>query len=264
LTRGKCIKDCSNLPPTAPDALRHWTDTQKSVLKSSRKGQKLCELDESQRKKWHNKYESLSVKDKELIDRDLFFWALEAVNSRAFVGNFGIRKNNNTALMTSIFLSLASFLVGGVVLFNQPTDNADFIVVICAILAVAFPIVSYLITNKNGGVADAVMLPIIDSANHIQGADSLIEYDPIKDQFTLKIGPNCLRNEGENNKFQIYITYGDNKSDSELLLNYGFLPSLMEEENQKLSDNIMTTSSTISMTDEKRKRLAEEFMKRNF
>lgn len=76
-------------PSTAPDSLRHWTDQQKSRLKESVKGKKLLTAANQQAEEWKRKYDSLSAKEKEMMTLENFQWAMEAVHSRAFRGNFG-------------------------------------------------------------------------------------------------------------------------------------------------------------------------------
>ena len=93
----------------------------------------------------------------------------------------------------------------------------------------------------------AVLLPLIDSANHLEEADSAIEYSPLTDSFDLKGGPKCLLEE-EDGKQQLYISYGK-KSDRELLLNYGFLKGT----SYKVGEN----------ETERRKQLAEKFIANN-
>jgi hypothetical protein len=95
----------------------------------------------------------------------------------------------------------------------------------------------------------AVLLPLIDSANHLQEADSSIQYDPLSSKFSLSVGSKCLATE-DNGLQQLYISYGV-KSDSELLLNYGFL---------------LGVSCSSEGEDEKmalRKKLAQSFVARN-
>jgi hypothetical protein len=66
----------------------------------------------------------------------------------------------------------------------------------------------------------AAMLPLIDAANHRPGADSDIRFDPISNSFELVVGPlRCV----DASSRQLFVSYGD-KSDTELLLNYGFVP----------------------------------------
>lgn len=76
-------------PSTAPDALRHWTEEQKSRLKESEKGKKLLNLENEQSKNWRQKYDSLVAREKEQMTYENFQWAMEAVHSRAFRGDFG-------------------------------------------------------------------------------------------------------------------------------------------------------------------------------
>jgi hypothetical protein len=76
-------------PSTAPDSLRHWTDAQKSRLKASEKGKKLLNSENEQATQWRKKYDSLSAWEKEKMTYENFQWAMEAVHSRAFRGDFG-------------------------------------------------------------------------------------------------------------------------------------------------------------------------------
>ena len=81
-------------------------------------------------------------------------------------------------------------------------------------------------------------------ANHLQEADSVIEYNPANNSFELSLGRKCLVKEGE--RAQACISYGIRK-DSELLLNYGFLRGVSMDRS----------------TDDVRQRLALEYLKRN-
>ena len=100
------------------------------------------------------------------------------------------------------------------------------------------------------------MLPLIDSANHLQEADSVIEYDPVIDSFTLSLGRKCLVEEVDEigRRAQVCISYGVRK-DSELLLNYGFLRGVTID---GLKDIVGDEDR-----DETRRRLAEQFLIRN-
>ncbi len=90
LTRGVNLRPKTTVyPSTAPDSLRHWNDKQKSRLKQSVKGEKLLSAANKQAEEWKQKYDSLSAKEKETMTFENFLWAMEAVHSRAFRGNFG-------------------------------------------------------------------------------------------------------------------------------------------------------------------------------
>ena len=93
------------------------------------------------------------------------------------------------------------------------------------------------------------MLPLIDSANHLQEADSVIEYNPANNAFELSLGRQCLVKENDG-RAQVCISYGIRK-DPELLLNYGFLRGVTtKDEGDECRDAI-------------RQRLADEFVSRN-
>lgn len=122
-----------------------------------------------------------------------------------------------------------------------------------AIVAAA-PVVLTVIADQKGS-KEAVMLPLIDSANHLQEADSVIEYDPAVDGFVLSLGRKCLVREVEEGRerAQVCISYGVRK-DSELLLNYGFLRGVTMD---GIKDDGGEDRGEI------RKRLAEAFVSRN-
>ncbi len=115
-------------------------------------------------------------------------------------------------------------------------------------LIAASPVALTIIADQKGS-KEAVMLPLIDSANHLQEADSVIEYDPAVDGFVLSLGRKCLVKEidGDSERAQACISYGI-KTDSELLINYGFLRGLNNADESQ---------------DERRRRLADEFVRRN-
>lgn len=120
-----------------------------------------------------------------------------------------------------------------------------------AIVASA-PVILTIIADQKGA-KEAVMLPLIDSANHLQEADSVIEYDPATNAFSLSLGRKCLVKEEDEmgERAQVCISYGV-RNDSELLLNYGFLRGVTMEglKNYEGDEN----------RDEIRQRLAEQFL----
>ena len=84
LVRGWTINDLPNLPPsTAIDALRHWTDEQKSVLASTSSGQRLLDLQKQQEELWRGKFRDVNG-----MTWEQFVWAMEVVHSRAFCGDW--------------------------------------------------------------------------------------------------------------------------------------------------------------------------------
>ncbi len=119
-------------------------------------------------------------------------------------------------------------------------------------IVAAAPVILTVIADQKGS-KEAVMLPLIDSANHLQEADSVIEYDPAVDGFVLSLGRKCLVKEVDEfgERAQVCISYGVRK-DSELLLNYGFLRGIT-----------MTGQEAGEDRNEIRRRLAEAFVSRN-
>ena len=248
LTRGVSF-DSVNVPPaTAPDALRHWTPAQKARLQPSSKGERLLKREKSQMRLWNVLYDDLPAEDKSMMSREQFLWAMEAVNSRAFKGNFGGGLLNQLQKLT---IPIVAAAFGAIVLFTNPGDaTAELIAQVCTLAVLAPAVLS--LAEESGGTAnakaDAVLLPYIDSANHSDDADSNIEYDPVNGIFILDIGQKCKVAE-EDGRTQLYINYGK-RTDSNLLLDYGFLTN-MSAAKKNLSE------------DERRARLAKEFVRRN-
>lgn len=90
LTRGANLQPgTSAYASTAPDALRHWTPAQKALLEKSEKGQKLLKVEAEQQEGWTQKYNALSDGERARMTYEQFDWAMEAVHSRAFRGDFG-------------------------------------------------------------------------------------------------------------------------------------------------------------------------------
>ncbi|KAL3782020.1 hypothetical protein HJC23_003683 [Cyclotella cryptica] len=98
---------------------------------------------------------ALTTNEKNNISQNDFLWAMEAVHSRAFRGDFGALNNIDNE-------------GGGLLLILT------------------------MIADRTGSNRDAVLLPLIDSANHLQEADSVNEYDPVVDGYVLSLGRKCL------------------------------------------------------------------------
>ena len=115
---------------------------------------------------------------------------MEAVHSRAFRGDFGALdggEGGQLRKLASLLLPLSA-LAFGVVYASDPGMNQYFFPL--AVVA-ASPVVLTMIADQKGS-KEAVMLPLIDSANHLQEADSVIEFDPAVDGFVLSLGRKCL------------------------------------------------------------------------
>jgi hypothetical protein len=270
-----------------PHSLRHWTNKQKDILRSSADGMHVLQLVQQQQDMWYEKYIKLvrTVDDDVDDDRaqqmvssvgtntsrircttipyEQFQWAMEVVHSRAFTG---IQTNTDREGILLFLPSIVSPLVGAIIslcYYYQTFSGGggggmigtslppllvgeDSVVVwiFGVLLTVLGPIVSSELFRStstepsSSAQRSAVLLPIIDSANHLVDVDSQIEYDPIRRCFTLTAGPSCFVGERavpaetKNRKdvdtnittdHQIYVSYGA-KKDTELLLNYGFVP----------------------------------------
>jgi hypothetical protein len=239
LTQGDTwtINQLPKVPPsTAPDSIRHWSSAEKSVLSDNPSGQRLLELEQTQRQIWTSKLEKVNG-----MTWEQFEWAMEVVHSRAFCGDFGMGGRNSFPPIVTIASPIAAGLAGYayyVTLHGQSDD----VLFGLAVLATLPSLVNLLRQDPPA----AVLLPFIDSANHLEDAKSSIEYSSLNDSFTLSgDSSRCIVNES-NGKQQLYISYGE-KKDTELLLNYGFLRGVSSEGDSSA----------------RRRKLAEMFVARN-
>jgi hypothetical protein len=229
-------------PSTASDALRHWSEEEKRLLSSGAEGQRLLGLEQQQQEMWRAKYNANSSPG---MTYEQFSWAMEVVHSRAFCGDFGIIGGGGGSSAPSTAITVAAPVLAGVAGFAYYVPlhgQSDAVLLALAALA-AVPILWKVLQQET---PVAVLLPLIDSANHLEEADSKIEYSSVRDCFTLTGGSRCLLTEGDGNRPQLCISYG-RKKDTELLLNYGFLRGVASEGD----------SST------RRRRLAETFLNQN-
>ena len=236
LARGEPIDSNSVPPSTAPNTLRHWTKDQLDGLSLSPKGKKLRILQTRQEKEWKAKY----VTAKESMSWEQFEWCMEVVHSRAFRGNYGLSPIRSIGAAA---VPLAVAAIGMSYIQGNPAISDAVLIGLGALAASPF-LVNLVFPDKG----EVVLLPFIDSANHLEEVDSSIQYNPLGGVFSLSVGPKCLVAEGS--ETQLYISYGP-RSDGELLLNYGFLPGVS-------SSDVDNESSK----DAQRRKLSEEFVKR--
>jgi len=227
-------------PSTAPNTLRHWTLEQRDILSTRPSGQKLLDLDVRQQKDWQQKYQQMAAVDRPST-LEQFTWAMEVVHSRAFRGF-------DQSLVSSLPGILAPVVAGAIgwayfVGSAYPNEAVLYVLGILAVLPGVFNIVL-------GGKKTVVLLPLIDSANHLESVGSSIEFSPLSGTFELSIQPDCIVADEEDGQ-QLYISYGK-KGDAELLLNYGFLPGV------KAAAGIGEEAE-----DAQRRLLAESFLARN-
>ena len=214
-------------PSTAPNAVRHWTvEERAALLEPTPAGQKLLTLEREQQATWKQKYQTLVAAgtDATTMSWEQFQWAMEVVHSRAFRGNFGTDAKDSSivsSLLPAILPPLGAAVAGWVYVQNNPYPSD---IVLAGLAAVAILPLGFNLLTSSSNPPSAVLLPMIDSANHKEDADSSIAYDPLTKCFQMSIGPQCLTTLQEQPDLQqLCISYGK-RSDVELLLNYGFLP----------------------------------------
>jgi len=255
-------------------------------LLQTKRGKRLLDINEEQQQEWTDKWKALAnEKNNKMYTYEQFQWAMEAVHSRAFKGEYytktdGTSNNNEDddydddgrnliTDLSSKLLPFAAISIGTLYSlrldYELMSDGLAFALLFFASAPVLLQVINEFVFKRLDGDLDAVMLPFIDSANHKGDAKGccLVEFDPLRGVFTVSIdkedveGKCIVKDEDNMMKRQLYISYGE-KSDAELLLNYGFLENLPETDN--------TSSSVIAIdnndNDDMRKLLAETFMKR--
>ena len=116
LTRGANLDPtATEYPSTAPDALRHWTTIQKKRLEESENGKKVLEAEKKQQEEWKHKYNSLGLALRANMTYDDFRWAMEAVHSRAFRGDFG----GEICILAPVFRSVCPIFVTYLMTYNN-------------------------------------------------------------------------------------------------------------------------------------------------
>jgi hypothetical protein len=230
------------------------------TLESTPAGIKLLEMEQQQEATWKNKYNQLMARTTTITEPDMsweqFQWAMEVVYSRAFRGNFGSNmattesSDSATTLLVNFIPTIGATLGGWLYLQNNPFPDS---LVLIALGLVAIAPVGLNMLRSSSNPPSAVLLPFVDSANHDEDADSLIEYDPLSKSFQLRIGPKCFTPaptaSATGDDIQICISYGK-RTDSDLLQNFGFLPNVPCADDKEPVEN-------------QRVRLAEEFNRRN-
>lgn len=240
LTLGNTVSPSSNVPPsTAPNALRHWTDDQKALLERSTKGTKLLQAEQAQSMSWKNKYSSVQNE----MTFPQFEWCMEVVHSRAFCG---VGSGENSFQFVAASAPVLAGAAGFAYIHDNPFPD-DRLLVVLAVLGALPVLASFVLVDNSKG--RCCLIPLIDSANHLSRADSLIEYNPLNKAFELLIGPKCLVKDGQ--QTQLYVSYGE-KTDAELLLNYGFLPNVAVDD-----------GNDEAARDKQRTSLAKAFIERN-
>jgi hypothetical protein len=258
LTQGCDFEQGSCPPSTAPNALRNWTTEQKDLFEKEcgPRGKQLLRMEENQKQEWMDQYRRLSTSLQSTFTLEQFAWAMEAVYSRSFKGDFV--SNLSKQLVSSLFVPLAATALGLNYLITNPTESNDALTIALGLVGF-LPLVLKNLGPKSGD-SEAVLLPFIDSANHMEKADTHIFYDHLKGDFTLTAsGKYAFVDDEDCNKrkcTQLFISYGA-KRDTELLINYGFLPGVDSSEMFKEDLNLS------HQLDTQRKALIQEFRRRN-
>jgi hypothetical protein len=243
-------------PSTAPHSLRRWTDEQKSYLGQYTTGQQLLQIQERQDMIWKMKYDSIRKESTKYTNIRMtypqFLWAMEVVNSRAFCGLPVVTSESGSSFSTVIQSAIPGIIapilaatVGYVYAISAlyPSETVLTGLAVAGALPLLVTTLQSLLSGLKSATSDtyknmnqsAVLLPIIDSANHHNDAqkDTNIVYNPFRNSFEWSIGPKSLiastppyGQPQQSLPKQVCISYGNQKSDNEWIINYGFLPGI--------------------------------------
>lgn len=201
LTRGQDFSKCQPCPQsTAPDTIRNWSDNEKEMLTSTQRGERLLRAEQKQTQEWIDKYAALSNSDRDEFSYPQFRWAMEAVHSRAFKGNF-----TGQDPLKELSKALLPFAAGAFALNyirSDPFGADENVTLLLLAFSCAPVILNFLSDRLNKAKIEAVLLPMIDSANHKETAQSEISFDPLKGAFTVCAeGTSCIEKDGKLNQF---------------------------------------------------------------
>ncbi|CAM9340116.1 unnamed protein product, partial [Laminaria digitata] len=193
------------------ETLIHWTDQELDLLKYP----KCAASAKRQRATWDKLHESLLARCSDgagrAVKRDDLVWAMECVLSRAFNGRFGGGQN-------SAFLSGGLAVAAGAA-YAFTEQPVWVLLAALALLPLTLPELGSLgaaISGKETKADDYVLVPFVDSMNHITTATTELSFSPVSGDLSVSV--NRGYGEGE----QVYISYG-RKSNDELLQFYGFV-----------------------------------------
>jgi hypothetical protein len=233
LTQGLDFNKAQPCPPSvAPNALRNWSQQQKDILakECGPRGIELLQLEYKQKQDWLAQYSHLATQDHVQFSFEQFVWAMEVVYSRSFRGDF---VTDLPSRLSTLIIPFAATALGLNYLLADPNQSNNLISIALGLIGFLPLILKSL--DQDHRASEAVLLPFIDSANHMEQAQSQILFDPLKGEFILKYSSESAfvdDRDGDGRRCkQMYISYGD-KRETELLLNYGFFPGVDYDEIQ--------------------------------
>ncbi|CAM9919254.1 unnamed protein product [Pylaiella littoralis] len=193
------------------ETLIHWTDKELDALEYP----KCAASAKRQRATWDKLHANLVEQCPQgagrAISKDDLVWALECVLSRAFNGRFG--GGQKSAIFSAGLLAAS----GAAYTFSEQPVWA--LLAALALLPLTLPELGSLntaLTGKPAKASDYVLVPFVDSMNHVTSAKTELSFSPVSG--ALGVSVNRGYREGE----QAYISYGL-KSNDELLQFYGFV-----------------------------------------
>ncbi|CAM9498548.1 unnamed protein product, partial [Hapterophycus canaliculatus] len=165
------------------ETLIHWTDEELDALKYS----KCAASAKRQRATWDKLHQDLAARCPEgagrMVTRDDLIWALECVLSRAFNGRSG--GGQNSALLSAGLLVASG---AAYVLTEQPVWA---LVAALALLPLTLPelgsINSALTGRSATASSDYVLVPFVDSMNHVTSAKTELSFSPVSGDLSVSV-----------------------------------------------------------------------------
>eukprot|EP01026_Neomeris_dumetosa_P032220 TRINITY_DN25539_c0_g1_i5.p1 TRINITY_DN25539_c0_g1~~TRINITY_DN25539_c0_g1_i5.p1 ORF type:complete len:479 (-),score=65.53 TRINITY_DN25539_c0_g1_i5:126-1562(-) len=161
----------------------------------------------TQRAQWQDWYSELNENPKFNISKEDLFWAASCARSRAFAGPFVPGSLKPRLLLAGILT-----LFGAI---NSLQGSAQFEQTLTAGLSVIlFNLIYELLISRKA--KQYLLCPVIDLINHKSGTPSTIDYNVVRETFSLAAGNSFSKDS------QVYISYGNQTTDS-LMQYYGFV-----------------------------------------
>jgi hypothetical protein len=209
----------AQLPPSI-DAPVNWTPAELAELHYPPLEASVA----AQRGAWERAYTSFAAaaagRGGASISQARFFWALEAVRSRAFSGPYaGAPLAERAALAGAVAAAGAAY----VALARVPLESALNGALAAALFNLLYDVV---LSSKLKWHA---LLPVVDAVNHSSSADSTIEFEYFRGGFAAATAPGAARGE------QLFISYGEQPGHA-LLQYYAFTEANNPHDVYRLDD----------------------------
>jgi len=195
----------SSLPRNVGSLLT-WTEAELAALEYPA----LLERVARQREELEEVFERASACAPFVVSKEDFLWAVQVVRSRSFSGPYEGRGAGDRLLQVAL---IAILLTGGIA--SGLVSVEDGLGGAFAAL-VAIPLTDFFV-GSSSKLKRHVLCPVVDYLNHDSATVSDIAYEYFADAFAVRVVGGFKKGE------QVFINYGEKRSNDDLLQYYGFV-----------------------------------------